>query len=102
MIIYYIIDNFKLLSRKAKIIYSVSCVSLNIILGFIVYLIASNNTLLISSVSAVVPLERLATMPINFIVEFFGVTLYGIYMIYQSIHSYLKHKNDPKEEIITK
>lgn len=98
IILYYILDNFKVFSRKGKIIYSASVFGLNLILGIIVYLIATNNTALISSVSAVVPLERLATMPINFIAEFFGVLLYSIYMIYQSIHSYLKHKNDKVEE----
>lgn len=98
IIIYYILDNFKVFSRKGKVIFSITVTALNIILGVVVYLISSNNPLLISSVSPIVPLERLATMPVNFIAEFFGVTLYGGYMIYQTIHSYLKHKNDPVEE----
>jgi len=65
LFVYVLLRYFELIKGKGQVIYPIIVGALDIVLVTVCAIIAYNNTQFISAVSPAVPLERLATMPIE-------------------------------------
>ena len=78
--------------QKAGIIHAAICEGLCIVLCLTVVLIGMNNTQFISAISPVLPLERLAALPIDTIVFILFMNGFGIFELIYSIRYYKRHQ----------
>lgn len=69
---------------------------LNVVLFAAVTVIGSHNTQFISAISPALGIERLATKPIDTIVQFILVMIFGLYTLTNSIHYKRKGKKEIK------
>lgn len=79
-------------SPKGGIIHASIVLGLSIALSLTIVLIGMNNTQFISAISPVLPLERLASLPIDTIVYIVLMIGFGTFEFVYSIRYYLKHK----------
>ena len=76
---------------KLRMILSAAAIGLNIILFAVIAIIGVNNTAFISAVSPAMPLERLASKPVEIIIHFASYLAVSIILLVQSI-KLLKNK----------
>jgi len=89
-IILYFFDLYKKYSHAVIFIGSVFV--LNIVLGVVVMLIGKNYPIFISAISPALPLERLATKPIDIVSNFIIMIILCGYYLYYSLRSYRQEK----------
>ena len=77
---------------KAGFIHAAVVTGLGIALSLTVILIGMNNTQFISAVSPVLPLERLAALPIDTIVYILLMVGFGVFETIYSLRYYFRHK----------
>ena len=80
--------------QKAGVIHAAICEGLCVALCLTVVLIGMNNTQFISAISPVLPLERLAALPIDTIVFILFMNGFGIFELIYSIRYYKHHKGE--------
>ena len=78
--------------QRAGIIHAAICEGLCIALCLTVVLIGMNNTQFISAISPVLPLERLASLPIDTIVFILFMNGFGIFELIYSVRYYKRHQ----------
>jgi len=87
-IIFYFLDMYK--NYLISVIYTGLILLLHLIFGLIVSVHVSLFPEFISAISPALPLERLATSPLDTIIGLVGIALIGGYYLVYSIRSYLK------------
>ena len=88
-----VLDCLGVLPKKLNLILSIVASVLNVVLFVVIVLIAMNNTTFISAVSPAMPLERLASMPMEIIIHFVSYLIVGTILLVHAI----KVNKAPKE-----
>jgi len=88
-IVFYFLDIYK--NMKQAVIYCGSILVVHLILGIIVIIIGSTNTQFISAISTALPLERLASSPIDTIIQ---MVLMLFLSAYYCLYSYISVKRE--------
>lgn len=84
-IILYFLDVYK--NYKQAIIYTAIIFGLHIALGIVVVSLMRGNPVFISAISPALPLERLATSPMDTYIELIGIAIIGAWYLFYSIRS---------------
>ena len=77
-----------------KFIYSAVALGVNLVLMLLLVIIGKNDTTFISSVSPVMPLERLASMPVESIIHFVVNTSLTVFYFVTALIAFRKKSND--------
>ncbi len=89
-VVFYFLDIYG--NYKRAIIYTAIVLGLEIILGAVVVIIGYTNTSFISAISPALPLERLATKPLDVISNIAIIIIVAGYYLIYSIRSVKEHK----------
>lgn len=82
-----------ILSKKTSLILSIVALALNVVLFAVIVILAISDTAFISSVSAAMPLERIASKPFEIIIHFLSYTGVAVVLLLKSLK-----KEEPKQE----
>ena len=80
-----VLDRVGLLTKEQKRLHSIIALAVNVVLFTAIVIISVNNTIAISAVSQTMPLERLASKPIEIIIHVLAYTAVGLILLIPTI-----------------
>ena len=87
-----VLIDFKVLTNNLRLILSIAAGVVQVALFLPIIFIGSSNTTMISAISPAMPLERMASAPLEIIIHFASMTAVSVILIVQSV----KNKNADK------
>lgn len=82
-----VLIDFKILEKGSRLILPLVAGSVQIILFLVVVFIGVNNSVMVSAVSPAMPLERLASAPLEIIIHFASMLAVSIILVVQSVRN---------------